>query len=705
MASTQLRLHEDTPCLELKCKGDKFLMAEFITHVFQGPALQQLNYCRLFLQVYTLSDITTASGTHISYLSWHGHRDEQRASSLQWPLQPRPSSWKLWQSALMKVLQVSHYTHSLSTPLGPWLCKSHHHWFYSTSEHRLYCQRRSSYDWFSQCPSSAHTRHAYSRFHQKAGGCTTEPPTDLLPASVYSQPPCWILSGVGRLLVQSPSPPPSFHSFTLSPPPALAWAWEHLAIINCDQVLQAITNGTCFGVSDGSFKAQFGTAAWTLTTPDDHGNISGCCTVPGSPDVQSSYRSELAGLYAMVHIVATLCSYHHLSTGSVTLYCDGKGPIHRVSHSSWTTWATEDHFDLIASISKTVASLPIKLIFQHVRGHQDSSGNNLDIYAAWNCEMDRRAKDHWDLRHTHSQPMSNCVLGEPWSIWHFNEKICHSLVDRLYKIAQAPRCEAYWAKKMLATPVLEEISWSALEHARQSTPLPLQHFAVKYSTGFLGVGKMMVNMKQWDQNQCPLCLQPEDALHVVCCRHPMAETTWSQSLQTLSSHLQSIHTEPTLIHAIIAGLTAWRTQSDLPSTVPPLLSKAINSQHQIGWQAFLLGFISYQWANAQQESCPNSSFSPNLWTSKLIRWTWQIPWAMWQNRNSILHDLQSHHPVDTTVNHAIEVELKLGETGLDPLTRAMFCKHYSSILNAPLPIRQAWLRSISLSRDYSTDIK
>jgi hypothetical protein len=62
-------------------------------------------------------------------------------------------------------------------------------------------------------------------------------------------------------------------------------------------IINAITNGTCVVVSDGSFQAGFRTAAFTITSASaSSGGIDGVCVVPGRE--QSAYRAELGGIYA-----------------------------------------------------------------------------------------------------------------------------------------------------------------------------------------------------------------------------------------------------------------------------------------------------------------------------------------------------------------------------------------------------------------------
>jgi hypothetical protein len=57
------------------------------------------------------------------------------------------------------------------------------------------------------------------------------------------------------------------------------------------------------GVSDGSYKDHFGTAAFILVIADDSATcIRGRVVTPGDPEDHNAYRSELAGIYALTVI-------------------------------------------------------------------------------------------------------------------------------------------------------------------------------------------------------------------------------------------------------------------------------------------------------------------------------------------------------------------------------------------------------------------
>jgi len=75
-----------------------------------------LNRCRLYLQVFTVSDIATADGIRITKEAKQGIRSKIRPSRLMWPAQGRPSNqeWAIWTRHLAHLED----RHKLRQPLG-----------------------------------------------------------------------------------------------------------------------------------------------------------------------------------------------------------------------------------------------------------------------------------------------------------------------------------------------------------------------------------------------------------------------------------------------------------------------------------------------------------------------------------------------------------------------------------------------------------
>ena len=80
-------------------RGDSNIMEAFGTLGLKRAQMNLLNYCRLFLQVETLAEISTADGARLLPSAWQGRRLPS-TSSLLWPRQGRPNSWALWKQSL-----------------------------------------------------------------------------------------------------------------------------------------------------------------------------------------------------------------------------------------------------------------------------------------------------------------------------------------------------------------------------------------------------------------------------------------------------------------------------------------------------------------------------------------------------------------------------------------------------------------------------
>ncbi len=101
-------------------EGDMSLMEFFASNGSTTNELAQLNCCRIFLQVTTLSEICDATGTRILGACLDHPTQHFRRSKLSWPNQasPGPKQWTLWRSALKPLL--ANDLGKLCTRLGPW---------------------------------------------------------------------------------------------------------------------------------------------------------------------------------------------------------------------------------------------------------------------------------------------------------------------------------------------------------------------------------------------------------------------------------------------------------------------------------------------------------------------------------------------------------------------------------------------------------
>ena len=89
-------------------QDDTAIMDFLIQKEVSPECLQIMNACRLYLQVYYISDIVTADGKQIAKWASHPERRQPQKSSLSWPYQvyPSESKWKTWRLTLLKFLRI-----------------------------------------------------------------------------------------------------------------------------------------------------------------------------------------------------------------------------------------------------------------------------------------------------------------------------------------------------------------------------------------------------------------------------------------------------------------------------------------------------------------------------------------------------------------------------------------------------------------------
>ena len=94
-----------SPALQLFREKDALLMDLFIEAEVDQETLLWLNWCRMFLNVTTLSDIATADGSCLVASVLEGVRPTWKRSPYTWPrtARPPPKRWDLWKDVLTSV--------------------------------------------------------------------------------------------------------------------------------------------------------------------------------------------------------------------------------------------------------------------------------------------------------------------------------------------------------------------------------------------------------------------------------------------------------------------------------------------------------------------------------------------------------------------------------------------------------------------------
>jgi len=294
---------------------------------------------------------------------------------------------------------------------------------------------------------------------------------------------------------------------------AASWRCHNLAFSgDVTKLAQSLRDGSAIAVSDGSYKSTYGTASWWIEAQGS--SISGDALVPGLGDAQSSYRSELTGLYAILDVCHYLCSYLNILEGGITIGCDGLEALRK--SFAYKLHFEDPCFDLLAAIHRMRTTSPLCWTFQHVKGHQDSFGSELDHWAQLNILMDARAKRF--LTTAFSVPRFQTFWQEPWSLWIDGKKVTNKFTPTVYSLVQDQRAVTYWGQKAdLCSDDFPVVDWHSIGTAIREIPRSRRVFLSKHLSGMCGVGKFMLRWKEWDHDRCPRCGSSEDSAHIWLC--------------------------------------------------------------------------------------------------------------------------------------------------------------------------------------------
>ena len=707
LAEHKMFLYDNVSDLVLRRERDTFLVDAFRLRGFKGKALRRLNLCRLFLQVSTLSDIVNGFGTHITTASQTGTKDRTRPNYHCYPNQgPVPHQiWEEWRNALSLTFCGGHSSMRLINPLGMWIDEEHAQWkwFYSPGENRIY--ERRSHDWgaYRFIFTQRHGRHKTFQYSQDV----SDAPNDLQRATIIQRNPSRILcTGWSRdKEIPSDTPPTSLSELIDSLPESQRWAFEHF---KCDDdgktIAEAIRLGTAVAVSDGSFKNELGSAALVIEGSDSQHRILAGHLTPGPLSAQSSFRSELSGLYGIVLMVNTICRFYDITEGQVSCACDGEQAITQAfaNPQYYHAQTVNSDFDLLSAIHTLLQDSPVKWQHRHVKGHQvEDETSTLDRWAILNNEMDGTAKAVWAF-HQDEQPQNIEIEGEYWPLYLSSGKVTGNIDAEIRDYIHGEDLVQRWiTKERIPDDAGRLVNWEACGEAIKALGLSRGLWIVKHISGVCGVNAMMKLWKKRSSDACPRCGEIEDAQHVWWCQQPEARLKRAQGFHKLSDWMDKELTAPEISSAITSRLNTVSCQ-----TVPhdfdflfPGVQAALEDQDFIGWNNFFEGCIASSWTETQQKyyewiACRKSG---RRWTVALIKKLYDIAWDMWEHRNHILHAKENEEVLHnmTLVDSEITFLWRQGYGNLPAREHYLFSGSLEDLLQSSVRNRQTWLATVN----------
>jgi hypothetical protein len=249
------------------------------------------------------------------------------------------------------------------------------------------------------------------------------------------------------------------------------WVVENMEVCGDWQTWALSNQHMLYGVSDGSFKDKFGTAAYVIGVVDKPQiYMRGRVVTPGNPEEQNAFRSELAGIYAITVMHWAVCEFFKLEQGQIKLACNRKSALHQAQWPEDFINTQYPHYDMILAIRSIRQRTNWNWLWRHVKGHQDDTGIVLDCWAQANIQMDSTAKQHWAETQNSVVP-SLKIWGKPRQVWVGPRKITSSLSRTLQNFCSEQSAEKYWRAKPRIGERFDSVDWEAIRGAMKAAPL------------------------------------------------------------------------------------------------------------------------------------------------------------------------------------------------------------------------------------------
>lgn len=716
---------------------DSYIMEDFVkSNKFHRHTLLSAQRCMLFLNVKTLSDIVDAAGTGICRNAFHGTHSRQRFSRYEiYPNTTPPTSadWTQWKRALCITYGLQYETDALQKPLMQWTNEDPLWiWFFEATENRLYKRIDKGgliFEIFTtRSTNNRRSRRNHCRPYIRSGRNVDLLPPTAWPASVHttSATSSYIHLDsffIPEMFAAPANPPTTLRTFSPASltdsiatlDPSIRWTLDTCTIPADDgkALAQLIREGAAIGLSDGSYKQQYGTAGFILYSNTPDCSFVGMLPCLGPFHQHDAYRSELSGLLALVTALQAICSFHNISHGGVVIGCDNDNALERCFDPDWYIDASTENWDIIKSVRHTVSNLPIAITMQKVAGHRDDTvdWSELNLFEQLNVQCDSMAKLYWQDTFPLAHPIIiHNLPGEGWSVHIQGTKVVQHLNNTLYEYCSTPLILQTWRiTRNLDAITTSEINWEALGKAMTRVPRSRRIFVTKHVSNNASTGINMMKRKERDYDHCPRCKQPhEDKLHILRCPAESAQDAWNLAMHKLEEAMQKLRCPPDLPTAIITHLSLWRHGQDHHFVHPfrwtSLTTQILYAQNDIGWDLLLDGCCSQAWAEIMDLYLKSieSTNTGLRWTSALIRKLWDTSWDMWDHRNRQIHG-------DTPDNQLLGMDIidadirKEYTAGCNRLMtsdeKALFNIPLDKLLALTAQRRRAWLDKAEAARE------
>jgi hypothetical protein len=627
--------------LETVRERDKWIMSEFERVGYTGKALESLGRTKNHQQVVYFSEILNASGSSLDERYLRRRPQHEQWSTLKFPKEkPSPADWRLWQQALRRLVPEA----GLPVRLGKFLHQGYKLWEWRVDMRAglLFHYRGSGMSVYT--PVNETRR----RWRMEEEGCD----------QVICGVPCSVRSSTqDTVTIRSVASPPDPDDMPESFLDVLRewgslWMWDSLRLIGDDNwLLEAIRDGTCIAVTDGSYIRELypdmSSCAFVLECTKGRGRIFG--SFAEHSERACAYRGELLGLMAIHLILLAANKLEAALPGLAKIYSDCLGALKKVTSLPETRLPSGcKHSDILKNIMVNCSKLSFGVEYLHVSAHQDDklSFQQLPRPAQLNCCMDSTAKAKlWGFEGTELPPQEVFPL-EAIAVFVGKEKLTSGSEDTLRFWCQktvAKEVFAHEKVKVLDNEQFEEVEWPAVYQALTDVPRMFQLWAFKQVMGIAGTNEMQARYTPNHSRKCPSCqLCVETCGHVLFCEEEGRVDLLHKSIDLLDQWMREKGTDESLRKYLVkyARARGGRTMVEITGWRAGMYRDLANSMDKIGWRRFMEGMISKEVLAIQRkvEDEGKCKMTIKNWGAGLVTKLLEVTHGQWLYRNVHVHD-------------------------------------------------------------------
>lgn len=660
--------------IETDTDGVQHIQREYDFHImdviiaskrFTPSQIVLLNYCRMYLQALTISDVTHADGITLDYAKLYGYQHPVTSTSTtnHHFNQGRPDDkvWKLWFDAN---LIWSRDGESLNQPLGSWLVPAPQ-------------QRQKSPAYYNNSDQCLYLPTPDNQFQKVSMTGELQPADDgiqvvavLPPAALPTRIDAnkqWIEPVTLPHLFRAPSGPlpGTFQEFISQ---KAEWESElfHTLDMQLDpfRLMEGLLNLPFSCTSDGSvrYKTQ-GSFGWALSFDDGSKPVH--CSGPVYGTRPTSYRAEGYGLLSMTRFLICLSEYCN-NTQQMQPFRMASDNISLVDNA--TEYQQEDtdipsftdepleyqkaaQFTLVSDwdiLNEIRMSLPLLLgkpRILWVKGHQDrkKAYEELPLLAQLNVDADKYAGEFQD-QHGADRPLVPRMPHNGAQLHLSGGTITYKLAPFVRYADTAPELKEYIMERNNWTPAtMATVDWEAHGNALQRG-IHKRVRLTKLVHDLLPTNHVVCRFIEDRTARCPTCQHPdEDRDHMLRCSHPANKRWRKDCLISLRKTMDTLITRPYLQTIFMDGLSAWFEGKTITADVyPDRYKRLIHQQTAIGWRQIFNGRMSVEWAFLQDEFLAETkqaskTSSGTLWMTSMLTAIWAQFDIIWKIRNGVVH--------------------------------------------------------------------